>query len=149
MNQEISTQSTPSEVKYAGFWIRFAAYIIDIVILGVVTEVLSAVFGAIGVDSATKSGAITIQAISIVIGAGYFIYFHSSDKMATIGKQAMGIKVVNAETFARISQLNALGRYAAIFISSFTLCIGFIMAGFTKKNQALHDFMAGTVVIYK
>jgi uncharacterized RDD family membrane protein YckC len=66
--------------------------------------------------------------------------------MATPGKRLMGIKVVDINS-APINFWRAMGRtLSKVFISSIFL-IGFIMAAFTSKKQALHDLMANTIVI--
>jgi uncharacterized RDD family membrane protein YckC len=69
----------------------------------------------------------------------------SSSKQATIGKLMLKIRVTNA-TGARIGFGRASGRYFAKFISGATLLIGYVMAGFTERKQALHDIIAGTLV---
>jgi len=78
----------------------------------------------------------------------YFTRLESLPIKATFGKKIMGIIVTdlngNSISFAR-----ANGRYFAKTISSITLLIGFIMAAFTKKKQALHDKITGTLVVKK
>ena len=72
----------------------------------------------------------------------------SSVNQGTIGKMALNLKVtdLNGE---RISFGRATGRFFAKYISSITLLIGYIMAAFTERKQALHDMIAGTYVIKK
>lgn len=123
---------------YAGFWKRFLAYIIDAVILYVVLIILSSL------TSGDSRNSITV--LMIVINLLYFIGFESSRHQATPGKMALGIKVTDIHG-ARIDIWRATGRYFAKFISGIILCIGYIMAGFTKKKQALHDIIANTLVV--
>ena len=78
----------------------------------------------------------------------YFTLLESSLKQATLGKLALGI-IVTDLNIKRISFGIANGRYWGKIVSAIILLIGFIMAGLTKKKQALHDIMAGTLVVKK
>src|SRR4051794_28390998 len=127
---------TSVQVAYAGFWKRFVAYIIDLIILGIVGGILTAILG--------RSG----SGLDFLLGLGYAGYFESSEYQATPGKMAMGIKVTDLDG-NRISPGRAIGRYFAKILSWITLTIGFIMAGFTEKKQALHDMIASTLVVVK
>jgi uncharacterized RDD family membrane protein YckC len=144
------------EVIYAGFWKRVAAYTIDSLIAGLAIAIVSAILGGImgaafGLRGGLESGGfLAIQAVtqvvSLVLGASYFGYFHSSSSQATPGKMAVGIKVVNPSG-EPISFMRGFGRYFAMLVSSLTLCIGFAMAGFTEQKRALHDMISGTLVV--
>ena len=72
----------------------------------------------------------------------------SSSKQATLGKLALGI-VVTDLSGNRISFGRATGRYFGKIVSGMIMCIGYIMAGFTERKQALHDIMASCLVILK
>ncbi len=78
----------------------------------------------------------------------YFALMESSVKQGTLGKMALGIIVTDANG-NRISFGRATGRYFGKIISGAILCIGYIMAGFTEKKQALHDMIAGCLVVNK
>ncbi len=157
----------PREVKYAGFWLRLAAYIIDYIVLQLVVGIMSLPFmvGMItGIIAASKEASegpeiiaivgvimsfvFVIVIISLIVGWLYYALLESSKYQGTLGKVAVGIKVTdtvgNKITFAR-----ATGRYFGKIISSMTIYIGFIMAGFTVKKQALHDIMSDCLVIKK
>jgi uncharacterized RDD family membrane protein YckC len=85
----------------------------------------------------------------IVVSWLYFAKMESSEKQATIGKKAMGIYVTDVNG-QRLTFGRATGRFFAKIISSMVpLYIGFIMAGFTQKKQALHDMIAGTLVWHR
>jgi uncharacterized RDD family membrane protein YckC len=149
-------------VQYAGFWMRFVAYFIDTLLLGVVNFIILIPFlGMIGLSSAMDDpeaaeglmiAAMGTYVFSIVVmliaGWLYFALMESSNKGATLGKMALSIKVtgMNGE---KISFGKATGRYFGKIISGLILYIGFIMAGFTEKKQALHDMMAGCLVVRK
>ncbi len=76
----------------------------------------------------------------------YFTLLESSVLQATLGKTFIGIRVTD-EQGRRISILKANARYWAKILSVLTLGVGFLMAGFTRRKQALHDFVAGTLVV--
>ena len=78
----------------------------------------------------------------------YFALFESSAMQATPGKRAMGLKVVG-ETGRRIGFGKATGRYFGKIVSGMIFNIGYLMAGLTARKQALHDLMAGTLVVFR
>ncbi|OGU55862.1 MAG: hypothetical protein A2V66_18000 [Ignavibacteria bacterium RBG_13_36_8] len=84
--------------------------------------------------------------LAIIVQWLYFALMESSSKQATLGKMALNIKVVDMSG-NRISFGRATGRYFGKIISGLILMIGYIMAGFTEKKQALHDIMANCLVI--
>lgn len=145
---------TEQKMEYAGFWIRTVALIIDSIVLWVINMVLSfALIGSsVGLGSMGSGGGfgamlIVYYLVSISISIAYFSLMESSAKQATLGKMAVGIKVGD-EQGQRISGMNAVGRYLSKIISGIILCIGYIMAAFDVKKQALHDKIASTVVYY-
>lgn len=134
---------------YAGFWRRFAAYFLDSIIMGIVGAVFGGVVGAAIVASGsqiTQGVNIAIQLVSFLIGLSYFAVMESSSSQATLGKMALGVKVTDLHG-RRITLGRAIGRYLGKILSGLILAIGFIMAAFTEKKQALHDMIAGTLVV--
>lgn len=125
---------------YGGFWIRVVAYIIDGIILGVVGVVLVLIFGTEG------SGQAISNLISFVIGLLYYGYFWSSERQATPGMMAMGLRVIG-EDGNRISIGRAIGRYFALLLSFIILFIGVIMVAFDSRKQGLHDKIVKTLVV--
>lgn len=85
----------------------------------------------------------SLAKLSIVVP--YFMLFESSDAQATIGKKILKLKVGDFDG-NRISIGKALLRTFGKFISGQILLVGYLMAFFTEKQQALHDFLAGTFV---
>ncbi|MFF2048908.1 hypothetical protein HMPREF3113_10465 [Stenotrophomonas sp. HMSC10F06] len=140
------------DVVYAGFWKRYAAYFIDYILLTVVTLPLSMIINLTGAGSGNESVQVAltlvVMLLSMVISIGYYAGFHASRGGATLGKMAVGIKVVRGNG-ERISFLRAFCRYLATIVSSLILMIGFIMAAFTERKQALHDMMCDTLVVDK
>jgi len=154
----------PANVQYAGFWKRFVAYLIDYILLGVASMFIFVPFlGLVGLAGSGMQGAsepsegfiaamvgayfVSILAI-MVAGWLYFALMESSNKRATLGKMALGLVVTDMEG-NKISFGKATGRYFGKIISGIILYIGFFMAGFTERKQALHDMMAGCLVINK
>lgn len=135
-----------AQVAYGGFWIRLVAYIIDAILISVAYGVIGAAIGINIFNPDIENIDPTTNLISLVIGWLYFSLMESSERGATIGKMAMGLRVVTSD-YKRLSFLNATGRYFAKIISAIILCIGFIMIAFTDKKRGLHDMIAGTLVI--
>lgn len=145
-------------VHYGGFWIRVVAIFIDTLILGAVTVPLILVFGLgsgiFGMDPQNPDigrllvaeGA--IGSVGLALGLLYQGYF-VSQKGGTLGKLALGLRVVNASDGSNLSVMKALGRYFANILSGMILYIGYIIAGFDSEKRALHDHICGTRVIYK
>lgn len=152
-------------VRYAGFWRRFVAHLIDQIIVCIVAFMLFipalALLGigigsgmmdespsAIGFVFAAIAAYLTAILVIIILQWLYYALMESSNKQATLGKLALGIVVTDLNG-GRISFGRATGRYFGKIISGMILYIGFIMAGFTEKKQALHDIMASCLVILK
>lgn len=133
---------------HAGFWIRLAAYIIDAIILFVVQMIVNMIIIGSAINTGTEDLATTLlsSGVNILIGLAYFAVLESGFNQGTLGKMALGIKVVNSAG-GRISLPLGIGRYLAKIISSIMCFIGFIMAGITQDKQALHDLICNTYVI--
>ena len=152
---------------YAGFWLRFLAYIIDNIVLGVIFGVVALLaIAAIGVDYframiqglqdgngefpvALVSAILIAALLSAVVSWIYHAWMESSQYQGTLGKMALGLIVTDLNdqpvTFGR-----ATGRFFAKIITGLIpLGIGYIMAGFTEKKQALHDMIASCLVLRK
>lgn len=136
--------------EYAGFWRRFAAAFLDGIIINIGGFIVGFMIGfAWAAATGTVEGfEILDRLVGIVIVWLYYALMESSSKQATLGKMVLGIVVtdVNGD---RVSFGRATGRHFAKFVSLLTLFIGFIMAGFTEKKQALHDMIAGCLVVQK
>jgi len=153
-----------SQSAYAGFWMRFIASIIDGVLLGFVNIIILVPFlGLVGLTAAARASDVDmdgegaglmiallstyfISMVAVVIaGWLYFALMESSARGATLGKMALGLRVTTLGG-ARIGFGRATGRYFGKILSSILL-IGYIMAAFTARKQALHDIMAGCLVV--
>jgi uncharacterized RDD family membrane protein YckC len=84
--------------------------------------------------------------VQMIIGWLYDALQESSVHQATFGKRACGLRVTDLNG-QRISFARATGRHFAEILSAITLFIGYMMAGWTERKQALHDIIAGTYVV--
>ncbi len=150
--------TTMSGVVYAGFWRRFAAIIIDGILLSILVIPLRMALGLFGLNpaiEASRQGNFAALYFAALFGWGtlisyalqitYYVYF-ISQKGATLGKMLMGVKVVTVSG-GPISVGRAFGRYFAQILSGLILGIGFIMAAFDDQKRALHDHICNTRVI--
>jgi uncharacterized RDD family membrane protein YckC len=147
----------PNAVRpyYAGFWKRFAAYFIDEIILSFIgIMMLLVVAGMIGIpmglsgldeDAIAPLVFIYFGIIDFLLNWLYYTVLESSGRQATLGKMAMGIVVTDMDG-NRISFARANGRFWSKIISGLFFSVGYIIAGFTERKQALHDLIAATLV---
>ncbi len=149
-------------VVYAGFWKRVAASFIDSFIATALSYMVQipmmlimgfgmAGFGSGGDPFSTGAGIAMIGLIYVIaigIPLLYFSWMHSSANQASLGKMAVGIKVVRTDG-QRITFWRAFGRYFGYILGGFTLGIGYVMAAFTDRKQALHDMISDTLVVDK
>ena len=122
---------------YGGFWIRLLALLVDTAILtiGSAALLVAAMF-ALGDAGGLIGGAAIFLAWLL-----YFPLLHASARQATVGKAMLGLKVTDYAG-NRISILRSFGRYLATFVSSAVFMLGYLVAAFTRRKQALHDLLA-------
>ncbi len=150
----------PGAVKYAGFWKRFVAGLIDIVIviitgyitgftIGFTLGIFFIVMGKYTSSFLSESSVLILGWLTdFLVGWIYFAGMEHSTRQATLGKTLLGIHVTDLNG-NRISFGRATVRYFAKIVSFVILLIGFFMIGFTEKKQGLHDIIAGCLVIVK
>jgi uncharacterized RDD family membrane protein YckC len=153
---------------YAGFWLRFVAHIIDSLILSpVFIGLMAMLFVMAGgmarfaelsrqrnpgdIDPAIFASLFSmffvVGVVSLLISWLYYAYLESGEKQATWGKQVLGIYVTDLNG-QRLTFGRATGRFFAKWVTGLIpLGIGYIMAGFTEKKQALHDMIVATLVL--
>lgn len=164
------------QLMYAGFWLRFVAHVIDQLILGFVRGIifipvaLATGFGSFFFQGLEDNGyyafasynihgedeyvfvvalilfILAFVALSVIIEWLYYALMETSSKQATLGKMALGLKVTDLNG-NRIKFGKATGRYFGKILSGLFFMIGYIMAGFTEKKQALHDILANCLVV--
>lgn len=138
-----------NEQKYAGFWIRTGAAIIDIILmLIIILPVLTAIYGKdYWVSESFIQGYwdvffnYLLPAIVVILFWGY--------KSATPGKMITKLSIVDAKTGGKPSTGQFIGRYLGYFVSISPLFLGIIWVGIDKRKQGWHDKLAGTVVVRK
>jgi uncharacterized RDD family membrane protein YckC len=143
----VEDRGTP-QVEFAGFWLRFGAYVIDSIVLMIV-------YGLLGIPTVLlvqdwESGEAAVAVLGwyiavLIITVAYFTYFESSTAQATPGKRSVGIFVTDRDG-NRITGYRAFGRYWARALSFLVLYLGVLMIGFTDQKEGLHDILAGTRV---
>jgi uncharacterized RDD family membrane protein YckC len=151
--------------RYAGFWIRFLADIIDTLVLTLVSWIVEfIVLGAIYLvwgfilsrQGETIPGffdafnAYALQMVNIgmyfCVAFPYYVWGHFRWG-TTLGKKPFGIYVVDAKTLGPVTLKQSIGRFAAYGVSYALVATGFLMAAFHPRKQGLHDLMAGTVSV--
>jgi uncharacterized RDD family membrane protein YckC len=147
------TPEAPATVGYAGFWMRCAAWIIDYLIVGIPMIIFGFVvglgLGAAGMNMNDPSVALGMQSLNLVSIVVFWLYWalqESSARQATVGKRVLGLRVVDMNG-QRITFGRASGRFFGKIVSGIICAVGYMMAGFTERKQALHDIMASTLVI--
>ena len=149
----------PASGQYGGFWIRVLATIIDGIVIGICC-VPFVLFLLPGIIRAARVGGQHDPGTAIAMAGGMGLFYlgclsinwlyealmTSSAKQATLGKMALGMKVVDLQG-RRISFGRATGRHFGKLLSGMALYIGFIMVAFTGRKQGLHDILASTLVV--
>jgi uncharacterized RDD family membrane protein YckC len=140
--------TTPPQDRqaYGGFWIRFAATVVDMVVLLIPTLLVSFLFQATNRELEKTELQFWDIIWSIMIWWVYTAAFLASSWQATIGKKVCGLRVVDYDG-RRITYGRATSRFFSSLLSSVILFVGFFMIVWTRRRQGLHDFMAKTLVI--
>ncbi|NUJ18114.1 RDD family protein [Bacillus glycinifermentans] len=139
----------PLEHAYAGFWVRFWAFLLDGIVIGSINRLLvSPVFSLLHLPKET--GLFTFSLYSITSAVVFFAYFAIMTKFfkQTLGKMVFGLKVVSLVPEKRLTWdvvlfREVIGRY----INS--VYITYLIVGFTPKKQGIHDYFADTAVIHE
>lgn len=151
--------------EYAGFWLRFLAFLIDNVVMGfafvliliplIFLTGLQGFIGEFHPDEELNDAGIfmliglffLVATVSLLLTWLYHALMESSEWQATLGKKALGL-VVTDMAGERVSFGRSTGRHFAKMITNLIPAfIGYIMAGFTAKKQAVHDMLAGCLVL--
>lgn len=136
-----STATALAPLVYASFGRRLGAFVIDFILISVLYAIISAALPP-GIEHQMFSPLVML----FLLVWPYKAVMESSHWQATFGKRALGIKVTSLQG-ERISFRRATGRAAAQVLSQLCLYVGYVMAAFTKRRQALHDLLAGTLVV--
>lgn len=147
--------SLPGTFQYGGFWIRFAAKVIDGFVLLIINLIITSVAGLLGFKAASMGPGEDMSTIVITqvmmallqLGVGVaFTVFFLGKFGATPGKMACKLKVIRSDG-SRITYGRAFGRHFAEMLSQIILYIGYIMAAFDEEKRTLHDRICDTRVV--
>jgi uncharacterized RDD family membrane protein YckC len=119
----------------AGFWRRFAASLIDGILLGIVSGILQAVLG-------TGGG----YGLGTLITIAYFVYFHGKTGQ-TPGDAALSIRVVGKDDGAPIGYGRAFVRWLVSLVSGAVILLGYLWMLWDSEKQTWHDKAANAVVV--
>lgn len=166
-----SIQRRRPQMRYAGFWRRVVATVIDMCLLAPLVLGVSAIIlpkptpeedlavrqltiGRLtGAERQEVQHRFTARAIyfwelAFFVAAPYFVLLESSTLRGTVGKHMLGLRVTDLNG-RRIRPSRAIKRYLGRLVSAMPAWYGFAMAGLTSRKQALHDFLAGTLVVIR
>ena len=156
----MNTPTPQAPLEYAGFWIRFWAFIVDSILVAVIVEpIVASIYensraipdpmsvdmANLILDSFRPQGGLDVlfswvlPAVAIVL---FWVY-----RAATPGKMLLRAKILDAETGQPPSVPQCIGRYLGYYVSIFTLFLGFLWIAFDSRKQGFHDKIAGTVVV--
>ena len=129
------TYATGPSGPRAGFWQRFGAILLDGILLGVINAILTAALHTAG------------NILALVVGIAYIVYFEGGSTGQTLGKRALGIRVVDANTGGPIGYPRAFVRYVGKLISGLFILLGYLWMLWDKEKQTWHDKMASDFVV--
>jgi uncharacterized RDD family membrane protein YckC len=137
-------QVSRTEIAYAGFWRRLLAYLIDATLLAGVEVAMARSIAILEPDNFQALA--NVAPVSATLWWAYFVVMESSPAQGTLGKIALNLRVTDTHgdpiTFWR-----AAFRGVFKILSSLFLFTGWLMAAFMPRKQALHDLLAGTLVL--
>jgi uncharacterized RDD family membrane protein YckC len=119
----------------AGFWRRFAAALVDGILIGIANTILALLLRGAGYGLATA------------LGLAYYTYFEGSPAGQTLGKRALGIRVISFADGGPIGYGRAFIRWIGRFVSAFVFLLGYLWMLWDKERQTWHDKFANAVVV--
>jgi uncharacterized RDD family membrane protein YckC len=137
----------------ASFLHRFIAWIIDVIIVGIIQSIITVIAGAPFIFSEFTYNPATMatqyalsSTVGLLVGIAYFVYFWGTTGQ-TPGKMAVGIKIIGKDGTFPIGYPMAFVRYIGYIISSIICMLGHLLILVDEDNQALHDKIAQTYVV--
>ena len=125
-------------VEYASFWRRFGGYLLDVIIVAIGTSIISVV------SAVTITGALA-PVVTLVIALAYYVLLNANG--GTLGKQAVGIRLEDAETGDDVGVPRSIGRYVVAIVSGLALLIGYLWCIWDDRKQTWHDKAVGSIVV--
>lgn len=153
MNEHGALDNSNQNYRYAGFWIRLVATIIDTVLLLIlmipIAFAVIAMTGTVNLEGlealdSSPIGILLNYILPIVVVIAFWYY-----ASATPGKMMLGLKIVDADTGDKLSLKHCILRYLGYFISTLALFIGYLWIAFDARKQAWHDKIGNTLVVHK
>jgi uncharacterized RDD family membrane protein YckC len=141
-SEKLSFDDSLREIEYGGFWIKTAAYILDLMFASV-PWIFIGIF--------LSKEALDTNLANILLLIYWWLYnaiMESSSWQATFGKKVVNLYVVD-QNMKRISFARATGRFFSHFFSLISCGIGYLMSAWTYKKQAMHDMICGTYIVEK
>jgi uncharacterized RDD family membrane protein YckC len=120
----------------ASFGRRLVAYLLDVILVGIASGILAAILG-----EAAGYG------IGTLAGLAYFVFFEGGPKGQTLGKMALGIRVIDFNTGGPIGYGRAIIRYLGRIVSAVVCFLGYLWMLWDKEKQTWHDKFATSVVV--
>jgi uncharacterized RDD family membrane protein YckC len=138
------------QIHYAGFWIRFAAYLIDFVLVQLAAFIVGVILGVIvyGLGTAASDR----RSIGFVMGLVVAISYNIGMLAAfgwTLGMRILGLRVTDGNSFGPLGLGKATVRYLASILSGLLFGFGYLKIGWDPEKRALHDQMVNTWVVYR
>jgi uncharacterized RDD family membrane protein YckC len=142
----------PAQAELAGFWIRFAAAIIDGLLLGVPFSILGSLIGNDGFTTGygyNPEATLALNVVSTIVGVLYYGLLEGGPTGQTIGKRAVGIRVVDADGSAggAIGVGRGIGRYFARILSGLPCALGYLWMLWDPRKQTWHDKLVRSLVV--
>ncbi|MDQ6879918.1 MAG: RDD family protein [Candidatus Dormibacteraeota bacterium] len=134
------------QVRYAGFWIRVVAYIIDAIILGIVEAIIDLLL-RVNLGDPTSASYRAANGIGLILSLAYFAglwtYLGGS-----LGQRVFGLRVVDVNTGQPLTLGKAVIRWLGLVLSFLVCFIGVIWVAFDSRKQGWMDKIAGTLVVH-
>jgi uncharacterized RDD family membrane protein YckC len=155
--ERLQVRRAAAEVRYAGFVVRVAAFLIDGAVLFAFSLPLTAA-GYLGIRAgllalgqgdaieADETLMTFFTAAWLAMGAVYFTTLHRATGQ-TIGKALLGLRVLTID-LDRLGYFRALFRTLCYALSSSFLGFGFLLVALTPRKRGWHDLLAGTCVVH-
>jgi len=141
--------NTHSHIRYAGFWMRLWAYLLDLLVVGSLHRLLVfPLFHLLGIPTERTNMFAPATIVTTVVFYTYFVLMTKFFQQ-TLGKMVFGLKVADESgkplTWSTVLFREVIGK----FIAKTILFIGFLFVAFSEKKKGMHDQFADTIVVHE
>jgi uncharacterized RDD family membrane protein YckC len=140
-----ATPMPVAPIRYAGFWLRTLALLVDLLIVGALFVLIVQVFKRAAEQSSAVPPFVVI--LQVLTGFIYMPLLWSSFLQATFGQRICRLRVVRVRDRSRISLSRGVVRFLGMILSALIGGVGFLVAAFNERKRGLHDVLAGILVI--